>query len=546
MRVATLDTGSPMQPKQRVRLSRQRQDYILLTVVLALLLAMMLRNVNAPLLDRHSWRQTDTASFARGLASGEFDLLHPRFLAYYPDAYGLSGAVETEFNLYPLIVAGLFRAFGPHDFLARLVSIAFSLGSAVWVYLLGRAYLDRTAALIATASLGLSPLFLFYSRTVQPEATVLFLSLGALYLFGMMMRAGRWSLYLWSLIMVSLAFLTKIPSLYIILPLLAIAWESRGAALFRDWRLWLFAVAALLPAIAYYVHAHSLYQDSGMTVYGIGGGWPGSGKFDAVGQLLSPDYYRTMFSRLRGVILGRYGSLLFVLGLALVPTTTKEHMLYVWLAVIGLFVLGVAQGNRQHEYYQLPLVPVGSLFIGKACSALLKPRALRLNAILARERLGALVVAVCLLLGLRGAVLTLEPMYEQATVLLEVAAAARELTPEDAPVAILHDWARVPEVFYYAHRQGWSLWLERTPEGEYGRLIVAERQRTPSGWRVVDGLEDGIDRLELLRAQGASALVVSLEKGSSEEFDRSDVGAALERSYPRIGRGEHWLVYDLR
>ena len=535
-----------MQPKLRARLSHERLEQILLVLILAFLGAMMLRNVDAPLLDRHSWRQTDTASFARGLAVGQFDVLHPRFLAYYPDAYGIEGAVETEFNLYPLIVAGLFRVFGPHDSLARLVSIGFALGSAVWVYLLGKAYLDRTAALVASASLGLSPLYVFYSRSVQPEATVLFLSLGALYLFGRWMDDGRWPVYVGAVIMAALAFLTKIPSLHIALPLLAIAWEKRGPGLFRDWRLWLFCVAALLPAVVYYVHAHGLYQESGMTVYGISGGWPGSGKFDAMGQLLSPEFYRVMLSRLRGVILGRFGSLLFVLGLVLVPAKPKERMLYAWLAAFGLFVVAVAQGNRQHEYYQLPLVPVGSLFIGKACSALLRPGALRLDALLVRERLGMLMVAVCLLLGLRGAIRTLEPMYAQASTLLDVAAAARDLTPADAPVAILHDWARVPEVFYYSQRRGWSLWLERTPEGEYGRLIVAERQRTSSGWQVVEKLEDGIGRLEVLRAQGAGALVVSLEKGTSEEFDRGAVGAALALRYPTIGRSEHWLVYDLR
>jgi hypothetical protein len=137
-------------------------------------------------------------------------------------------------------------------------------------------------------------------------------------------------------------------------------------------------------------------------------------------------------------------------------------------------------------------------------------------------------------------------MHEQASVLLEVAEATRELTPRGEPVAVLHDWARVPEVFYYAQRRGWSLWLERTPEGEYGQLIIAERRRTPSGWEIVNALEDGIERFGLLRDQGAAALVVSLEKGTSQDFGRSAIGAALDSTYPLLGRGEHWLVYDLR
>ena len=104
-------------------LSEDRRDALLLGLILLFLLALLVRDIDRPLLDRHAWRQTDTASFARGLARGEFDVLHPRFVAYYPDAYGIDGATETEFNLYPLIVAGLYRLFGVREALARLVSI---------------------------------------------------------------------------------------------------------------------------------------------------------------------------------------------------------------------------------------------------------------------------------------------------------------------------------------------------------------------------------------------------------------------------------------
>ncbi len=360
-------------------------DALLLSLILLFLLAMMLRNVNEPLLDRHSWRQVDTASFARGLARGDFDVFHPKFLAYYPDAYGIEGAAETEFNFYPLIVSAVYKVFGVHDLLARLVSITFALGTAVWVYLLGRRYLNRQAGLLAAFFLGLSPLYLFYSRTVQPEATVLFLSLGALYFFTSWLESERWGTYVAATLLAAAAFLAKIPSLYMGIPLLGAAWMKYRGRLFRDWRIWLFGIATLAPMTVYYLYAHSLYQETGLTVYGISGGWPGSGKFDTWGQLLSVDFYRVMLVRLRGIILGRYGFLLMLLGLAIVPRKKGEWVLYLWLAAVGLFILGVAQGNRQHEYYQLPLVPVAALFIGKALSVLLQPNTLCLQLFLVRR-----------------------------------------------------------------------------------------------------------------------------------------------------------------
>ena len=524
---------------------KERTYSVLLSSVLLFLLGMLLRNLGQPLLDRHSWRQADTASFARQLAEGDSNVLHPRFLAYYPDAFGIDGATETEFNLYPLIVALLYRLFGYHEELARLVSIAFSLGTAVWVYLLGREHLDRTAGLLATLFLGLCPLYVFYGRTVQPEAAALFLSVGALYFFTRWLATEEWRLFAGATICAALAFLTKIPSIYMGIPMLGAVWMRHRWRLFRDWRLWVFAVTALAPAAIYYAHAHGIYQQTGLTVYGIRGGWPGSGKFDAMGQLLSPDFYRTMLNRFRGAILGRYGFLLFIAGLAIAPQKREERLLYVWLAAVLLFVLGVAEGNRQHEYYQLPIVPVAALFAGKALAALLKPGTIRLNILLIGRYAGAAVVATVISLSLGGALASLRPMYAQTTVLLDVARATRDLTPVGAPVAILHDWARVPEVFYYANRRGWSIWLERTPEGEYGRLIVAERIAEPSGWRIANRLESEIDRFEMLRSQGASSLVVSLERGTEEEFSRSAIGEALSQRYYLVGAGEHWLIYDL-
>jgi len=535
-----------MQEGIQPRAFAKRAQIIPLGFILLFLLAMMLRNLNQPLLDRHSWRQVDTASFARGLVDGSFDLFHPRFLACYPDEFGPDGAVETEFNLYPLLVSILYRLFGVHEALARLVSIAFALGTALWTYLLGRRYLDHTAGLLAALSLGFSPLYVFYSRSVQPESTVLFLSVGGLFFFMRWLEREHWLDYGAAAACIALAFLTKVTSLYIGLPLLVAAWMKYRWQLIRQRRLWLLAALITIPAIAYYLHAHSLYQQSGLTVYGITGGWPGSGKFDNLGQLLSADFYRVILTRLRGVILGNYGFLLFLVGLAIIPKKNEEWVLYAWLAAVGLFILVVAQGNRQHEYYQLPIVPVAALFIGKASSALIRPGTLNLEFVLLRRHAGSVLVTLLLALNLRNTLLALSPMYAQSNVLLEVAEATRRLTPEGQPVAVLHDWARVPEVFYYAHRRGWSLWLERTPEGEYGRLIISVREKTPSGWRVQEKFESGIERVDLLRRQGASSLVVSLEKGTREEFVRSPIGQALGRCYALVGSGEHWLIYDLR
>ena len=522
--------------------SKKHLDWIVMAAIMVFLAVMLLRNIGAPLLDQHSWRQTDTASFAQGLAEGAFDIMHPKFLAYYPDRYGIEGAVESEFNFYPLLVAGLYRIFGVHDIIARLVSVIFSLGTALWVFLLGRRYLGRVAGWLGALFMGLSPLFVFYGRNVQPDATVLFLSVGALVFFTRWLDSDRWLDYVVALCLAALSFLTKIPSLYMGIPLFYAAWAKYRGRLFAQARLWIFVLVALLPAVAYYAYARSNFYASGMTVYGIAGGWPGSGKFDTLGQLLSPDFYRVMLVRFRGMWLGPYGALLMVLGLAIRPRR-QEAVLYAWLGAVMLFVLAVAQGNRQHEYYQLPLIPVAALFVGKALAALAAPRAINLDLPVVGRYLGALLVAMLLVLSLRSTLANLQPLYRQASILMDVAQAVRRYAPAQAPVAIIHDWARVPEVFYYSGRRGWALWLERTSEQEYGQLIISEREKTADGWQITERLESGIDRLEMLKGQGAGAIVVSLEKGTTPEFIRSPIGAALFSRYALLGLGEHWMIF---
>ena len=119
------------------------------------------------------------------------------------------------------------------------------------------------------------------------------------------------------------------------------------------------------------------------------------------------------------------------------------------------------------------------------------------------------------------------------------------MTQTDAPVAIVHDWARVPEVFYYADRRGWSLWIERDAEGRYGRLIISERVLGEDGWQVAERLEEDAGRIALLAAQGAERLVVSLEKGDRTAFNAGPIGVQLAEEYALVAADDHWLVYDL-
>ena len=103
----------------------RRIERTALVVVFTLALAYRLDGLPRPLVDHHSWRQCDTAAIARNYVEEDACILHPRI-----DWRGLeSGEVEWNFPLFSWTVSLLYRLFGVHDVLGRLLSIACSMAA---------------------------------------------------------------------------------------------------------------------------------------------------------------------------------------------------------------------------------------------------------------------------------------------------------------------------------------------------------------------------------------------------------------------------------
>ena len=79
-----------------------RKRWIWAIVLLAI--GVRLYHISFPVAGWHSWRQADTAAIARNLYQNGFNLLYPQI-----DWGGNSpGYVESEFQLYPFLVALLY------------------------------------------------------------------------------------------------------------------------------------------------------------------------------------------------------------------------------------------------------------------------------------------------------------------------------------------------------------------------------------------------------------------------------------------------------
>ena len=445
-----------------------------------LLVGLVLRliGLDEPIVDQQAWRQADTAAMARNFFEEGLQLFQPRV-----DWRGTtSGVVETNFPLYPWLVACLYTVAGQAwEGWARLLAAAFSTLTALPLYGLARRLQADPEATpswprCAAALYLILPLSWFFGRAIMPEALMVLLSVTALWSLQRWLEAPSPAGFLLAAASAGLCFAVKVPTLYLGFPLVALAVQRHGAGFLRRPSLWLYLVLVLLPPVLWHRHALDLFEETGLT-FGIFGS-SGYDKWDHA-LLLSGAFWGTLGGRFLEYVWTPAGALLVLAGvIGLWPPAgdagRRRLYLYAWLGGLIAYVLLVPEGNRKLHYYQIPFVPVGALFAGAPLAALLGSGDLggRRSAWLARlsgmpRRLLAAGLLVAVVAGSVHAV----RHYYRPTVrdyYLTCRAGARALAsklPADALLLVgdLDDnagaafRAQSPTLLYYAHRKGWQI-----------------------------------------------------------------------------------------
>ena len=335
-------------------------------IILVLALLVRLVDYDAPLTGENSWRQADTAAMARNFHVEARPLHEPAI-----DARGdRSGLVETEFPIFPWLVAGLYQIFGVNDAIGRVLSAFFSVIGLWALYRLVAELMDYRTGVWAMIVSAFAATSIYYGRSFQPESMMLMSSLVGLFLCARYMRTGGQVDLVVSALFVSLAVLNKITALFIGLPILYLFWLRWGSRLFMRFEIYLYGFLVLAPVVGWYAHAHSLYLESGLS-FGIWG--YGVGKWGNWDMILSFAYWkRLLYSYLIVRHLHFVGFILFLIGIFLKRRTPQERFFDFWIIGGGVFLLVVGRGNFHHEYYQLPVLLPVSVFIAKVLSRFLK------------------------------------------------------------------------------------------------------------------------------------------------------------------------------
>jgi len=206
-------------------------------VILPLAFITRLFHITYPVTGWHSWRQSDTASIARNFFESGHNILFPQI------NWGASGTgfVESEFQIYTFAVSLLYEIFGADDMIGRLLSVCFSVLTVLGIYLLVKKIMDERTAAWSAFIYAILPLNIFYGRAFMPDAFMLMCTVYAIYFFSEWLDKNKGAYFVLAWLFASTAILLKLPTLYIGLPLLYLAYNKYGLTLFRKVTLYILA-----------------------------------------------------------------------------------------------------------------------------------------------------------------------------------------------------------------------------------------------------------------------------------------------------------------
>lgn len=455
-------------------------------------------NLTQPLVGNFATKQAAYAMTARNWALGRAPLWQPTLDCLSADGERSWHLMEWPATAY---ATGLLWKLcgGSLDVWGRTVGIACSVAAVVFAYLFTRRRLGETAARAASLVVGFAPLSIAYGRGFLLEPSLVAFSFAAVYGFDVWLRDGRVAWLLVAATAASLAVATKVYMLLLVVPLamsIRYARPNRGriavaviasAVLFAPtaaWYVWVSRVPSNVgPAAEYHPLGRAVVH-----------AWPHP-------LLSSSEFYIGVLRDLATVTLTPLGLLLTCVGLV----DRRFRPLLPWFA--ACFALPIVFPLKFHaaNYYYLVLLPPAALAVGLGWQHLVDRLSLGPQAT-------AVVVAVGLLISARYAIGPGYRVPAEDRGVTTAAAACRELTAVDEPIATLH--GSTIDLLYYCDRPGWA-------------LSVNDPQLT--------------ERLATLQQQGAEYLVVA-DLGSA---DRNPAFTQWRKSQPVAARGDDWLIVRL-
>jgi len=421
-------------------------EYFLLSLILAGAFVVRTYKINNPLADWHSWRQADTSAVSRNFIKYGFDLLHPRFddLSSIPSGKeNPQGLRMVEFPIYNFFQAQLAIRFPEKtlEWWGRMISVVFSLGSLVFLYLISRDKLGPAIGLLSAFFFAFLPFNIYYSRVVLPEPMMIFASLGMIYFFNNWLEGKQPSFFFFilSLIFAACALLVKPFVAFLFIPMCYLFWRKLGFGFLKKPQFYLYFILCFLPLILWRLWILQFPEGVPSFLWLLNeGGIRFKGAF----------FYWIFAERIAKLILGYWGLVFLVLGVLLKTGKEEGWFFHWWLAAIFFYFVVVAGGNVRHDYYQIIAVPIICIFLGRGAFLMLS------GGRIFNRPISSLLFAICVLFMFAFSWYEVRGFFNiNHPEIIEAGKAVDRLTPQNAKVIAPYNGDTA--FLYQTNRQGW-------------------------------------------------------------------------------------------
>jgi 4-amino-4-deoxy-L-arabinose transferase-like glycosyltransferase len=439
----------------------------LLWLGLIILLSLLIRSyhITSPIDDLHAFRQTQTAGLVRDFSREGIDLFYPKM-----NTLGNPGYVVLEFPLYQALAALLYKSLAPDIIWARLLSISFGLLTILFVYRITKKFMGQKSAIFASLFFAFTPLNIFFNRVPIPESLTILLSLMMLDFLGEGINNKKNIFLIIGIFAGCLGLILKSPYVApLYLPIIYMAYKQEGKLRFLlNIRLLSAFLIPLAIMVLWQRHANSVNE-----IYFNTNDYPFQQLYPAVvvklkpfnywffgtfGQRIDFNNYLIILERISKEMLSFVGILFLVFGFFGVTKNRRSAFFYIWLFSVLFSIMLVFNLNVVHNYYQLPLAPILSIFCGAGVGFFIE---------LFKNKGFALSVAaplICLYLFLSCTIAL--RFYEKENNLLRVGEFIDGSIEKDAMIATCLPGIDLWEsaLMYYSDRRGFDVGLKRLNE----------------------------------------------------------------------------------
>lgn len=424
-----------------MELKLNRKNILWAVLILSILIKFV--HISHPLFEGAMGRQIATAMMTKNIFKGG-SIFYPEL-----DIAPLPNYCMLEFPLYNIIVSVFYGVFGIGDIWGRLVSVISMLFATIFLFKIVRKHFNFDVAMLSAIIFNLSPISLIYGRSYQPDPMMICFIVAGFYFLDVWVDDSKWKYLIFSGMLFSCAFLIKIISLYVFLPVLFLFHYKDSKRFLFSLSFWIFISICLIPSLFWYLHARSVAlspQFYRATTYD-------TSVWDVFQRWIVPSYwlklssYKTFFKMLLGPLMTPIGGMLFLFGIIRRNENHRQLFFYVYMLSVTLFSF-ILLRKMDLEYYYLAYLPIVSVFIARGVDVFLNSGALKREFYVNRlSSLGILILwaAFTLLYSYRGYVV---PEYLKYT--KELSGKVLANTAKDE---LIISYA---PVFYYADRKGFQ------------------------------------------------------------------------------------------